>query len=633
MEKRGGEKASREEVVSRMRSLWGEAPQERVLPVKEEKIAQEESPLVLTEEQAAVVASRGDIKINAVAGSGKTTTVIEYAKSRERTAKILYIAFNKSVKEEAKRKFLQEGLNNVKVETAHSLAYGHTIPLYRYKVRSQGYRSQEIAELLKIKGGRERHWELIVANHVRRLTACFCNSDKATLRECDYRSGLEEESVWFFKFYQEAVFEYAQRFLSLMEKGEIEVTHDFYLKKFHLDSPSLGYDILLFDEAQDASGAMLGVFQKQKGVKVVVGDTNQQIYGWRYAVNSLESLDYTPYSLSTSFRFPQEIADLAVEVLKEKSYLGFFKPPSIRGRGTGGNGGVKAVLARTNLGLLLKAIDYLEERCLSRLYFEGNIHSYTYAEEGASLYDVLSLFNGKPSAVHDPVIKRMRDLAELEEYISMTGEIELALMVEIVKKYGNGIPGILRSLKDKHVGDQEKERAEYIFSTVHRAKGMEYDEVHLAEDFMTEERLMAITGKGKELEPAVQARLREEINLLYVAVTRARHRLYIPENLLPQGVEPSSAVRTLRPWKEKRGHAEESLPAREERREGSFFKGTPPRKRAAPVKKGASRSHGNFTDQELVDLYLQGKSVQEIAKGLGSPRDVVLQRMQTLGMF
>ena len=213
-------------------------------------------------------------------------------------------------------------------------------------------------------------------------------------------------------------------------------------------------------------------------------------------------------------------------------------------------------MARTNLGLLLKAIDYLEERCLSRLYFEGNIHSYTYAEEGASLYDVLSLFNGKPSAVHDPVIKRMRDLAELEEYISMTGEIELALMVEIVKKYGNGIPGILRSLKDKHVGDQEKERAEYIFSTVHRAKGMEYDEVHLAEDFMTEERLMAITGKGKELEPAVQARLREEINLLYVAVTRARHRLYIPENLLPQGVEPSSAVRTLRPWKEKRGQGD-----------------------------------------------------------------------------
>ena len=79
--------------------------------------------------------------------------------------------------------------------------------------------------------------------------------------------------------------------------------------------------------------------------------------------------------------------------------------------------------------------------------------------------------------------------------------------------------------------------------------------------------------------------------------------------------------------------AEESLPAREERREGSFFKGTPPRKRAAPVKKGASRSHGNFTDQALVDLYLQGKSVQEIAKGLGAPRDVVLQRMQTLGMF
>ena len=50
----------------------------------------------LTPEQLDIINSTGNIKINAVAGSGKTTTVIEYAKARPTTSKILYLAFNKS---------------------------------------------------------------------------------------------------------------------------------------------------------------------------------------------------------------------------------------------------------------------------------------------------------------------------------------------------------------------------------------------------------------------------------------------------------------------------------------------------------------------------------------------------------
>ena len=69
----------------------------------------------LTKEQIEIVNSSGNIKINAVAGSGKTTTIIEYAKSRPKSAKILYLAFNKSVKLEAMKKFSEQGLTNVKV--------------------------------------------------------------------------------------------------------------------------------------------------------------------------------------------------------------------------------------------------------------------------------------------------------------------------------------------------------------------------------------------------------------------------------------------------------------------------------------------------------------------------------------
>ncbi len=63
-------------------------------------------------EQYNIINSTGDIKINAVAGSGKTTTVIEYARARPASSKILYLAFNKSVKLEAAKKFADCGIKN-----------------------------------------------------------------------------------------------------------------------------------------------------------------------------------------------------------------------------------------------------------------------------------------------------------------------------------------------------------------------------------------------------------------------------------------------------------------------------------------------------------------------------------------
>ena len=67
----------------------------------------------LTKEQTDIINSTGNIKINAVAGSGKTTTIIEYARTRPADSRILYLAFNKSVKLEAVRKFEEKGLHNV----------------------------------------------------------------------------------------------------------------------------------------------------------------------------------------------------------------------------------------------------------------------------------------------------------------------------------------------------------------------------------------------------------------------------------------------------------------------------------------------------------------------------------------
>lgn len=105
----------------------------------------------LTPEQYEIINSTGDIKINAVAGSGKTTTIIEYARTRPKSSKILYLAFNKSVKEEAKKRFRDKGIENVEVETAHSLAYKHVVQKHRYKVRKQDFKLMSLQNYLVCK--------------------------------------------------------------------------------------------------------------------------------------------------------------------------------------------------------------------------------------------------------------------------------------------------------------------------------------------------------------------------------------------------------------------------------------------------------------------------------------------------
>ena len=240
----------------------------------------------LTKEQIEIVNSSGNIKINAVAGSGKTTTIIEYAKSRPKSEKILYLAFNKSVKLEAMKKFAEQGLTNVKVETAHSLAYKHIVMGSDYRVKAFSYKTHEIAELLGLKGNGEKHNEFVIANHILKFIAFFCNSDKEKIQELNYLDTISDKKARAFvhSFYDYIV-KQSRLLLSRMDKGEIEITHDFYLKKFQLAKPNLKYDYILFDEGQDSSPAMLDIFLNQKATKVIVGDTNQQIYGWRNAVN------------------------------------------------------------------------------------------------------------------------------------------------------------------------------------------------------------------------------------------------------------------------------------------------------------------------------------------------------------
>ncbi len=590
----------------------------------------------LTQEQIDIINSSGDIKINAVAGSGKTTTVIHYAKTRPDSSRILYLAFNKSVKLEAIKKFSDKGLKNVTVETAHSLAYKNVVRQNNYRIRSQGYKTYEITELLGINGNSEKHTEYIIANHINKFVSYFCNSNKHKVQDLNYLDTINDNKAKsFVKTFYDYIVKQTRIFLHKMNTGEIEITHDFYLKKFQLSNPELHYDYILFDEGQDASPAMLDVFFSQNSTKVIVGDTHQQIYGWRFAVNSLEMANFQTYNLSTSFRFGQEIANLAKEVLKWKKHIDGEYKLTIKGEGKGEGKGdsdakkSKAVIARTNLGLLLKAIEYISEHNdIDSIYFEGNINSYTYADDGASLYDVLSLYNGKRQHIRDKLIGQMKDVGELSEYIDKTDDIQLSMMVEIVKEYGNNIPKIIKRIKEKHIDSDDKDSASLIFSTVHRCKGMEYDSIQIANDFVSEERLVKIKAE-KNSDEIDLAKLNEEINLLYVAVTRANNTIYIPDKLLPTYI-PGSPQIVLTSETGKR--SVNRLINSNLKHGAKANKGRYSIKKARINHKGAYKPWTEELDEELIDMYLGKEDIKTMTEYFDRTKGAIRSRIKKLDL-
>lgn len=476
----------------------------------------------LTREQQRILAHRGDCIINAIAGSGKTTTLIEYTKQLPKTSRVLYIVFNTSMKHEALAKFSDAGLGHVDIETAHSLAYKHIVHQHISDVQHREYTLDEIRALCGLSRDPDGY---ALARHIRSYFNYYCNSEYDSLDSadyCDIQHSLEDQN-----FVQEHVLEIvdgAQKLWTAIDTGDCNMTHDFYLKKFHLSRTVLPYEYILFDEAQDASGAMLGIIRHQQHAqRIMVGDTHQQIYGWRYAVNSLERVDFPIHYLSASFRFPSEIATYAMRVLSLKKKLGYPMRMSIVGKGGERGNGATGYIARTNQGLLELLLNHIHQPNPEAFYCEGGLPSYVFGGN-TLLMDAVRLYEGK--RVTRGPLARMQSFEDFEAHAHHIRNIQWSLIIDMVKRYREDLVALIDTLASYH-GNREEVR--HIFSTVHKCKGMEYETVHLAQDFITEDAI--INASEQELSTAKRDRLIEEINILYVAITRAQKHIIFPEGM------------------------------------------------------------------------------------------------------
>lgn len=470
-----------------------------------------------TEEQIAIIESEGDVKVNAVAGSGKTSTIVEYCKRRP-DKKILYLVFNKSAQLDAEKKFKKSNVNNVKIQTTHSLAHQAIVNQNNYNV-TNSISEDKIKNILKI-NNIGKMIEYVLSKHIANYLEQYLNSEKSKIVDIDYVGTLKnEEAISFYCNNKDAIQLGVGVLVDKMDKGLIDVTHSFYLKKYQMSNPILDYDIIIVDEFQDSNGLFMDILLKQKSIKVCVGDTHQQIYKWRGSHNALDLVDFPNFPLTKSFRFNQAIADGAMETLNmKKMYDDKYVEVKIEGMANHDDKiKTKAILARTNLSLLKRAIQMIDRKEYTNMYFEGKFESYTFMS-GISIYDVYNLYYCNYNYIRNAMVKSMGSFDELIEYSEKSNDMNIKMIIDIVKTYGKKIPDYIKQLKDMQVHDRNE--ADIILSTVHRAKGLEYCQVELL-DFITKEAIYELLLKGK-LDPDL---INEEINIHYVAKTRCMKRL------------------------------------------------------------------------------------------------------------
>lgn len=454
-----------------------------------------------TKEQTDIIESDDDFMyVIAFAGTGKTTTLKAYAKRRP-DKKILYLAYNDSVVKEARNKFPQ----NVEVLTSHSLAFRNIGVKYKHKLQS--FIKPEIIRKALLLGRSKDN--LILSKKVLEGIEKYCYSSYTNIEDCYYLvSDLNCSKKIYINF--------VKRIWAKMEDvdSNFPIIHDFYLKKFELISPRLPYDSILFDEAQDSNPATKNIIMKQRMYSDItilfVGDNHQEIYSFRGSKNALVSNE-KEYFLTQSFRFGKEIAKVGNKLInvfknEEKEIqgnelindaVGVFNPMY-----------QTAYISRTNSMVIANAIKLAEEN--KRIFFIGGIKSYNFDK----IMDVDNLYTGNYKDIKDFNIKRYKSFSTFEKISKQEENNEFIFLCKIVKTYSEKLRTSIKKINSLTVTDKNK--ADVIISTAHKSKGLEFNQVVLSNDFNK------FFDKNDNIKLDIK---QEEINILYVALTRAIYSL------------------------------------------------------------------------------------------------------------
>lgn len=240
--------------------------------------------------------------------------------------------------------------------------------------------------------------------------------------------------------------------------------------------------------------------------------THNSIYGFREAINAFDYLPstYTSHNLTTSFRFTQEIADIALKVLRESGYTG-----ELIGAGNDSTG-TKACLARTNADLFARALDLAEKG--EKLYIVGGMKDLF-----SKLYSGLNLKFGSKDKIYD---KQIATFPTWDAFVEATKtQVDLAKIVTIIKQTSN-LHSAITAIKKAEVKDMAD--ADYILSTAHKSKGLGFEEVTIVNGFIPRGDWWEEMNREEQREYLVDSQI---LNLIYISITRSERVVTLPSDI------------------------------------------------------------------------------------------------------
>lgn len=472
-----------------------------------------------TEEQVTIYGKAQNSEsfvVEAGAGVGKTYTIEQIVRRKaSRQYRILYLAFNTHVVEEAKRKM--SDVEGLVISTVHSFAYKELGYRYRHKLGEMNLR--EFISLLGTSSFK-------AGEYIRRTINNYIGSS-------DHNMLLQHVPKEVTKNYRDLTLKNALSIWNQMTdlQSPVKMPHDGYLKLFcsgHGGIAALdSFSGMIVDESQDQNGCFVELEKRylSKGKQLIkVGDTNQQLYSFRGVCNAnAEFRKIIPtYTLSKSFRFGPDIGELATALVSTKrsgypskitgteSLTTVIHPPRTKLTGK------RTILHRTAVGVVSTALEMHKHGM--KCHVVGGIKAYMTKE--LRWYQLLK--QGETNKIPHWFLKSFPNWQKVMESKKSNVDQEVTRVVKVLtscEKHGYKDVSSLFDMMDN--SQPNIDDAQFILSTVHRFKGSESDHVVLSNDFMPWKRITKLPKDQRE----------EEINNLYVAITRARKDLVINETI------------------------------------------------------------------------------------------------------
>jgi superfamily I DNA/RNA helicase len=460
--------------------------------------------------------SDNNINISAVAGSGKTTVLLELLKFVPDDKQALFVAFNNSIVDELKRRI--GGKSNVEISTIHAYGWRSVLCRYGSKVKMNPNKVfSKIEGILKqyeISTKKYGYYFYIIPKIIDLMRCNLTPLDKQDILDMSMHYDLDISEV-------EA--EIAMKVFEKMnrDKSQFDFMDMIYQPVTDAHIRLRKYDYVFCDESQDFSICQQKIIQmslNRKGRLITVGDEHQSIYGFAGAdANSYQKLselngESVKMPLSVCYRCSKSVVIEAQKIVPEIQYapdaeMGCVREGSMREDLEQGDW----ILCRNLKPLVQTYLWLMKNKVKSKIkgkdIGEGilSMINKTGAKTLRGMWTLLELEKEKLCKKLKKRGVRQPSLHPKMELFTQRTEVIECLMNEVTDVQS------LKKLIENIFTDEVKG---IMLSTIHKSKGLENNRILFLCPELIPSRYATTDWMAEQ-----------EMNLYYVAVTRAKHSL------------------------------------------------------------------------------------------------------------